>query len=157
MPIGTLLYILKIYLKITIYWYAKLVVLWSVLQHEVYAELKNHGQLYLYRYNGNFLVCPKLVLLWSILTSIYAEQKLDAKLQLCGQLKIYRQLKIYGMMHWAQTTSTGGTGRVATFTHTCYTCFIFQITEEHEVQKNDIPPQDNDNAPSDRVSILSFT
>ena len=60
-----LFYILKIYLKLTIY--AKLLVLWSVL-HELYAELKNYGQLYLYGYSGNFLVCPKLVLLWSVST-----------------------------------------------------------------------------------------
>ena len=40
--------------------------LWSVLQHELYAELESYGQLYLYGYRGNFLVCPKLVLLWSV-------------------------------------------------------------------------------------------
>ena len=65
-PIGTLLYNIIIYFKLTIY--AKLLVLWSVLQHELYAELKSYGQLYMYGYRGNFLVCPKLVLLWSVST-----------------------------------------------------------------------------------------
>ena len=55
-----------VYFKLTIY--AKLLVLWSVLQHELYAELKSYGQLYMYGYRGNFLVCPKLVLLWSVST-----------------------------------------------------------------------------------------
>ena len=64
-PIGTLLYNI-IYFKLSIY--AKLLVLWSVLQHELYAELKSYGQLYMYVYRSNFLVCPKLVLLWSVST-----------------------------------------------------------------------------------------
>ena len=42
--------------------------LWSVLQHELYAECKSYGQLYMYGCHGNFLVCPKLVLLWSVST-----------------------------------------------------------------------------------------
>ena len=65
-PIGTLLYNIIIYFKLTIY--AKLLVLWSVLQHELYAELKSYGQLYMYGYRGNFLVCPKLVRLGSVST-----------------------------------------------------------------------------------------
>ena len=65
-PIGTLLYNIIIYFKLTIY--AKLLVLWSVLQHELYVELKSYGQLYMYGYRGNFLVCPKLVLLGSVST-----------------------------------------------------------------------------------------
>ena len=65
-PIGTLLYNIIIYFKLTIY--AKLLVLWSVLQHELYVELKSYGQLYMYGYRGNFLVCPKLVRLGSVST-----------------------------------------------------------------------------------------
>ena len=65
-PIGTLLYNIIIYFKLSIY--AKLLVLWSVLQHELYVELKSYGQLYMYGYRSNFLVCPNLVLLWSVST-----------------------------------------------------------------------------------------
>ena len=65
-------------------------------QYELYAELNNYGQLYLYG-----LVCPKLVLLWSVSIGIYAKRKIHAK------LKIYSQLKIYGMMHCAQNNQHG--------------------------------------------------
>ena len=86
----------------------------------------------------NFLVCPKLVLLWNVSTLIYAKLKIRAKLKIYGQLtiygqlkifgqltiygqlkifgqlniyaklKIYGQLNIYGMMHCAQTTAREG-------------------------------------------------
>ena len=74
------LYNLKIHLKLTSY--AKLLVLWSVLQHELYAELESYGQLYLYGYSGNFLGCPQLVLLWSVSTWIYAKLKFYGQLNL---------------------------------------------------------------------------
>ena len=59
--------------------------LWSVLQHELYVERQSYGQLYMYGYHGNFLVCPKLVLLWSVSTWIYAKLKIHAKLKFYGQ------------------------------------------------------------------------
>ena len=62
--------------------------LWSVLQHELYAELKSYGQLYMYGYRSNFLVCPKLVLLWSVSIRIYAKLKIHAKLKVYGQLTL---------------------------------------------------------------------
>ena len=97
--------------------YAKLLVLWSVLQHELYAELKSYGQLYMYGRRCNFLVCPKLVLLWSVSTWIYSKLKIHAKLKFYGQLTLKPMLNskfmlnllhIYGMMHCTQRTGTGG-------------------------------------------------
>ena len=93
--------------------------LWSVLQHELYSELKSYGQLYMYECRCNFSVCPKLVLLWSVSTWIYAKLNIHAKLKFYGQLTLkpmrnskfmLKLLHIYGMMHCAQTTCTGGTG-----------------------------------------------
>ena len=85
-PIGTLLYNIIIYFKLSIY--AKLLVLWSVLQHELYVELKSYGQLYMYGYRSNFLVCPELVRLWSVSTRIYAKLKIHARLKFYGQLTL---------------------------------------------------------------------
>ena len=56
--------------------------LWSVLQHELYAELKSYGQFYMFGYRSNFLVCPKLVLLWSVWTWIHAKLKFYGQLTL---------------------------------------------------------------------------
>ena len=42
----------------------------------------------MYGYCSNFLVCPKLVLLWSVSTWIYAKLKIHAKLKFYGQLTL---------------------------------------------------------------------
>ena len=61
-------------------------------QYERLCRTQQLWPTFLVRMCGNVLVCPKLVLLWSVSTGIYAKLKVDAKLKIYGQLKIYSQL-----------------------------------------------------------------